>query len=209
MNKTIEATGKNTDEAIENALNELNVSRKNVDVEVLEKGSKGLFGIIGSKLARVRITVKNDYEYEARSFLKNVLNSMGIKSEIEIVDENGELKINISGKNMGILIGHRGETLDSLQYLTSLVINKNNTDGEYKRVVIDTENYRHKREETLIKLANRLAIKVRTTNTRVVLEPMNPYERRIIHSALQNSPYVFTHSEGEEPYRKVIIELKK
>jgi spoIIIJ-associated protein len=110
---------------------------------------------------------------------------------------------------MGILIGHRGETLDSLQYLVSLVINKENTGSEYKRVILDTENYRRRREETLVRLANRLAAKARTQSKSVVLEPMNPYERRIIHSALQDNPYVTTHSEGEEPFRKIVIELKK
>lgn len=209
MKKTTEATGRTVEDAVKNGLAELNVTRDKVDIETLEEGSKGLFGLLGTKLAKVKITVKDDYVYLAKTFLRNVLDAMGIKAEIRIEDEKDGLKINLRGPNMGILIGHRGETLDSLQYLISLVVNRHNTGKEYKRVILDTENYRQKREETLIKLAKRLVVKVRNTNRSVVLEPMNPYERRIIHSALQDNPYVTTHSEGEEPYRKVVIDLKK
>lgn len=208
VNRTVESTGKNVEEAIKNALNDLNISRDKVDVEVLEEGNKGLFGILGTKLARVKVTVKNDYAYMAKSFLRDVLNAMNVKAEIHIQENEEGLNINLVGPDMGVLIGHRGETLDSLQYLVSLAVNRDNTGHEYKRIMLDTENYRHKREETLKRLANRLATKVKVQNRSVVLEPMNPYERRIIHSALQDNPYVTTHSEGEEPYRKVIIELK-
>lgn len=209
MNKVVEATGKNVDEAVKNALSELNISRDKVDVEILDEGNKGLFGLLGSKNARVKVTVKNDYSYMAKTFLREVLNAMDIKSEIHMEDSDDALKISLRGPNMGILIGHRGETLDSLQYLVSLVVNKDNTGSEYKRVILDTENYRLRREETLVRLANRLAAKAKTQSKSVVLEPMNPYERRIIHSALQDNPYVTTHSEGEEPFRKIVIELKR
>jgi len=207
--KTIEVTGKNIDEAVKNALTQLNVTRDKVDIETLDEGSKGLFGLLGSKLAKVKVTVRNDYEYTSKTFLKDVLNAMGIKTEIHVQDSEENLKITLSGPNMGLLIGHRGETLDSLQYLVSLVINKDNNNRLYKRVILDTENYRVKREETLIRLANRLAEKARSISRSVVLEPMNPYERRIIHSALQENPYVTTHSEGDEPYRKVVIEIRR
>lgn len=209
MSKVIEKTGRTVDDAIKNSLSELNVTRDKVDVEVLDQGSKGLFGILGSKLAKVKVTVKFDYAFEAKAFLRDVLNAMGINAEIHIADSGDGLKITLRGPNMGILIGHRGETLDSLQYLVSLVINKNNSGSEYKRVILDTENYRQKREETLIRLARRLANNAKATSKSIVLEPMNPYERRIIHSALQDNPYVTTHSEGDEPFRKVVIELKK
>ena len=209
MIKTIEVTGKNIDEAVKNALTQLNVTRDKVDIETLDEGSKGLFGLLGSKLAKVKVTVRNDYEYTSKTFLKDVLNAMGIKTEIHVQDSEENLKITLSGPNMGLLIGHRGETLDSLQYLVSLVINKDNNNRLYKRVILDTENYRVKREETLIRLANRLAEKARSISRSVVLEPMNPYERRIIHSALQENPYVTTHSEGDEPYRKVVIEIRR
>jgi spoIIIJ-associated protein len=134
---------------------------------------------------------------------------MGIEAQIDVKDKGDTLKITLAGPQMGILIGYRGETLDALQYLLSLIVNRENKDAEYKKVVLDTENYRQKREETLIRLANRLAYKARRYNKSITLEPMNPYERRIIHSALQDHPDVATHSEGDEPYRKIVIELKR
>ena len=209
MNKVIEKTGKTVEEAINNSLSELNLTRDKVDVEVLDEGNRGLFGLLGSRLAKVKVNVKYDYALEAKSFLRQILDNMDIKAEINVEDTENGLKINMTGPDMGILIGYRGETLDALQYLISLVINKSKTSTEYKRVILDTENYRQKREETLIKLANRIAIKARNQKRNVVLEPMNPYERRIIHSALQDNPYVTTRSEGEEPYRKVVVELKR
>lgn len=133
---------------------------------------------------------------------------MNIKAEIKIKEDNDTINISLTGPDMGIIIGYRGETLDALQYLVSLVINKGN-ETNYKRVVLDTENYRAKREETLRKLANKVANTVKRTGKLIKLEPMNPYERRIIHSALQNNPFVDTYSEGEEPYRRVVINLKK
>ena len=142
-------------------------------------------------------------------FLQEVLQAMGM-GEVTIVssiDEEGALAIEMSGDNMGILIGKRGQTLDSLQYLVSLVVNKGQE--EYIRVKVDTENYRQRRKETLENLAKNIAFKVKRTKRPVSLEPMNPYERRIIHSALQNDKYVTTHSEGEEPFRRVVVTLKK
>jgi spoIIIJ-associated protein len=133
---------------------------------------------------------------------------MGVKAEIRINEDNDTIKISLTGPDMGILIGYRGETLDSLQYLVSLVINKGH-ETSYKRVVLDTENYRSKREETLKRLAQKVANTVRRTGKIIRLEPMNPYERRIIHSALQEDRYVQTFSEGEEPYRRVVIDIKK
>lgn len=205
--KFIEITGRTVEEAVENGLKELNLKEDKVEVEVLENGSKGLFGF-GAKPARVKLTVKHNYSDVAREFLRNVLNEMNIKSEIHIKEEADIIRVNLIGPDMGILIGYRGETLDALQYLLSLVINKENSENEYKKVILDTENYRKKREETLVRLANKLAFKVNKYNRSVTLEPMNPYERRIIHAALQNHPHVTTRSQGEEPYRKVVIELK-
>jgi len=206
--KIIEMTGKTTEDAIQNALQELKVTKDKVEVEILEEGSKGFLNIIGVKPAKIRVTVKRDYISDARNFLRDILNSMKIKAEIRIKEENNEIKINLAGPNMGILIGYRGETLDSLQYLVSLVVNKDH-DAEYKRVILDTENYRYNRQETLRKLASKMAYKVRVGGKTLKLEPMNPYERRVIHSTLQNDPYVRTYSEGEEPFRRVVIELKK
>lgn len=201
-------TGKTVEEAIQNALKELNLTEDKVDIKIIDEGSKGLFKIFKGKDARIEVTIKEDYKEDARKFLRDVLNSMGVLAEIKVKEENNVLKINLIGPNMGLIIGYRGETLDSLQYLVSLVVNRNN-EGPYKRVNLDTENYRAKREETLKRLAGKIALKVKKTNKPVRLEPMNPYERRIIHSALQNDSSIVTYSEGEEPYRKVVVDLKK
>lgn len=206
--KVIEMTGKTVEEALKNALAELKVEEDKVEVEVLDAGAKGFFNLIGSRPAKIKVKVKRDYIYEAKDFIRKVLDSMKIKAEIKIKEENNIIKISLTGPDMGILIGYRGETLDSLQYLISLVVNKGH-DVEYKRVILDTENYRLKREETLKRLARRIADKVRKTGRSVKLEPMNPYERRVIHSALQNDFYVNTYSEGDEPFRRVVVDLKK
>jgi len=206
--KIIEMMGKNVEDAISNALVELKVTRDKISVETLDEGSKGFLNIIGVKPAKIRVTVKRDSLYEAKKFLTEVLQSMSMQAEVEIKDENNEIRIDLVGPNMGLLIGYRGETLDSLQYLVSLVVNKNH-DEEYKRVILDTENYRAKREETLKRLASKIAYKVRVSGRVLKLEPMNPYERRIIHFTLQNDSYVYTFSEGEEPYRRVVVDLKK
>ena len=206
--KTIEMTGKTVEEALKHALDELKLTKDKVDVEVIDEGSKGLFNLIGTKPAKVKVTKKLDVLDDAKTFLINVLSSMNIKSDIDIKEENGIIKINFKGPNMGLVIGYRGETLDSLQYLVSLVINKNH-ENPYKKVVLDAENYRHKREETLIKLAQKTAYKVKKSGRPYKLEPMNPYERRIIHSALQEYTDINTYSEGEEPFRRIIISLKK
>ena len=322
--KTIEASGKNVEEAIRAGLAELGCDISEVTHEVIDRGSPGLFGMFG-RLARVRITVKEedpalDFEMpllsldpqveekkparkekparekqpkdeakpapekpaEARKpepetpagaseepaekpakprrerakrekrsaapapetneeapaeeameiapaepkpelppldveklgvdgkkayeFLSNVTHMMGVDVEIRMLEEENHLTVEMTGDTLGVLIGRRGETMDALQYLTSLTVNKDKDD--YTRVSLDVEHYRAKREETLRKLALRMANRARKSGRRVVLEPMNPYERRVLHSALQNNPYVQTHSEGEEPYRRVIITLK-
>ena len=205
--KVLEMAGKTVEEALQNALRELKLTEDKVEYEVLDEGHKGFLNI-GSKPAKIRVKVRKDYISDAKAFLGNVLDNMGVKAEISIKEENNAVRISMSGPDMGILIGYRGETLDSLQYLVSLVVNKGG-ENEYKRVILDTENYRMKREETLKRLAKRIADKVRATNRQVKLEPMNPYERRIIHSALQNDLNVETFSEGDEPYRRVVVDLKK
>ena len=206
--KNIEVMGKTTEEAIQNALKELKVTEDKVNIEILDEGSKGFFNFIGVKPARVRVTLKRDSVGDATKFLRNVLNAMKVKAEIHAKEENNEIKINLVGPNMGVLIGYRGETLDSLQYLVSLVVNKDH-DETYKRVILDTANYRNTRQETLKRLAVKMGDRVKESGKTIKLEPMNPYERRVIHSALQSNEYVTTHSEGEEPYRRVVIELKK
>lgn len=204
--KYVEKTGKTVDEALKLALEELNVPEDKVEVQVIEESSRGIFGLIGTKQARIKVTVIDKPEEDAAAFLKSVLVTMGLEAQIKTKLEGNVLNIEVVGDDMGVLIGRRGQTLDSMQYLISLVINKDRED--YIRIVLDTENYREKREQTLIRLANKLAYKVKKTHKDVVLEPMNPYERRIIHSALQGHRDVSTRSQGEEPYRRVVITAK-
>lgn len=203
-----EFTAKTVDEALTNAMLEIGTTADNLEYEVIEKESSGFLGIF-SRPAKIRVRLKISIENTARKFLEDVFAAMNIKAKLDIAydKENETLDINIEGEDMGVLIGKRGQTLDSLQYLVSLVINKNS--DKYIKVKLDTENYRERRKETLENLAKNIAYKVRKTKKSVALEPMNPYERRIIHSALQNDKYVETYSEGEEPYRKVVIGYKK
>ncbi|MDX9917498.1 MAG: RNA-binding cell elongation regulator Jag/EloR [Gudongella sp.] len=208
--KYVVKTSRSLEEAIAEALVELNAKESEVEVEIIEEPAKGLFGLIGSKEAKVKVTLKNDPEETADKFLENVLRGMGIIAlhEIELKDDTMFAEINhISSSDMGILIGKRGNTLDSLQYLLSLAVNKDR--DSYVKVVLDTEGYRKKREETLVKLAKKMADKALYSKRPVKLEPMNPYERRIIHSALQGVNGVTTYSEGNEPYRRVVITSSK
>lgn len=206
MGTMIEKTGKTVQEAINSALEELGAEREAVDVEIIDEGAKGLFGI-GSKVARVKVTLKEIQMEDGVRFLGSVFEKMKVDVDIEKVEDEESIQLKVTGKDSGIIIGRRGETLDALQYLTSLVVNRKNEN--YKRVTIDIENYRQKREETLVKLAERLAERVVKYRRNVSLEPMNPYERRIIHSTLQNNNYVETYSVGEDPNRKVVITLKQ
>jgi spoIIIJ-associated protein len=200
----VEKTGKTVDEAITEALIELRTTSDQVEIEIIDKGASGLLGIFSSKMAKVKVTKKMNINDIAVNFLEDVFSKMKMDVNIDIkLDKNNNMNIELSGDNMGVLIGKRGQTLDSLQYLISLVVNKNS--DQYVRIKLDTENYRDRRRETLENLASNIAYKVRKTGKKFTLEPMNPYERRIIHSTLQNNKYVKTHSEGEEPYRKVII----
>ncbi len=314
--KTYEFTARTTEEAISAGLEQLGLSISDVVVDVLEEGSKGLFGLFGSRPAKIRLTVKEDEtssevhdlfngmleekqekkaakadakaaeydkkaakadakaaEYDkkaakaekkdaspkaektekaekqekaekparkpketkkpveekpvekkeivpaeqadratpagkAQEFLQELTKLMNVPVSVAVsTDEEGNVHVNMEGDTLGILIGRRGETLDALQYLTSLQVNKGKND--YTRVTLDTENYRAKREEALIRLANRMANRCQKTGRKVSMEPMNPYERRILHSALQDHPAVTTHSEGDEPNRHVVITLKK
>ena len=202
-----EFSAKTVDDAITNALVELQTTSDKIEYEVVEEGSSGILGLF-SKQAVIRVRKKDDIQENAVEFLSDVFKAMEMNVDIEIEynDVEKQMNIELSGDEMGMLIGKRGVTLDSLQYLVSLVINKKTED--YVKVKIDTENYRERRKETLENLARNLAHKVKRIHKSVVLEPMNPYERRIIHSSLQNNKYVTTYSEGEEPYRHVVIALK-
>ena len=207
----MEFSAKTVQDAITNACQHFTVASDSLEYEVVEEGSSGFLGF-NSKPAviKARILVKEvSLEDKAKEFLKDVLEAMNISAVVEATysEEEKTMDIVLNGEDMGVLIGKRGQTLDSLQYLVSLVVNKDTS--EYIRVKVDTENYRERRKLTLENLAKNIAFKVKRTKRSVTLEPMNPYERRIIHSALQNDKYVTTHSEGEEPYRKVVVSLKK
>jgi spoIIIJ-associated protein len=203
----IEKEAKTVESAIEEALNEMNIGKDDADIEVLDEGSKGLFGLIGGRNALVRVYKKVDYEEIIKSFLYPVFDVLGIDGDIDITVENNVLNIKLSAENIGIIIGRRGETLDALQYLLGLAVNKQS--DRFMRVTLDVCNYREKREETLIRLAKRLADKVERTRKNITLEPMNPYERRIIHATLQDYGQVETYSIGDEPNRKIVIRYKK
>lgn len=242
---SVEKTGRTIDNAITDALIELSATTEDVDIEILEKGSKGFLGI-GAKEARVRVTLKersntqDDFKFAvedvlveeptkeptkqdeqkpeidnpldsklneaielATNFLSSVLAEMGTKASFEVDVKKDKVYLNILGEKMGMVIGKRGDTLDALQYLTNIVVNKGS--NEYVKIMLDTENYRSRREETLRKVAYKFAKKAMQTKKSVILEPMNPYDRRIIHSALQDNHHVKTHSEGKEPFRRVVI----
>ena len=203
-----EFKGKTVDEAITAASLELGVASTELDYEVVEKGTSGFLGI-GSKPAVIKAKKKESFIDDIYEYLNNLFRVMDIEAEVKIDydEENSNMSIDVSGPNMGILIGKRGQTLDSLQYLISLYVNKKSE--SYIRVKLDTENYRSRRKDTLENLAKNIAFKVKRTRRSFTLEPMNPYERRIIHSALQNDKYVTTYSEGDEPFRHVVVVLKK
>lgn len=200
---SVEKTAKTVEEASILAVSELNTTMDDVEIEVLDHGSKGLFGIIGNKLAKVKVTRKNSMGFFAKDFLETIFNTMKVDVKVEVFENEDEISLKVIGDDVAIVIGKRGETLDALQYITNLAVNKGAS--KYKRVFINVESYRIKREETLEKLANRIAHKVIRTRKSVVLEPMNPYERKIIHAALQDNAMIKTYSVGRDPYRKIVI----
>lgn len=204
----IEVSAKTVDDAITEASIKLGTTSDKIEVEVIEKGSTGFLGI-KSKPAIIKARKKNDTVDNIREFLENVFSAMNMEATIDIkkAEDDKVYEVELSGKEMGLLIGKRGQTLDSLQYLTNLAVNKH-SDG-YIKVKLDTEDYRQRRKDTLENLAKNIAYKVKRTKRPVSLEPMNPFERRVIHSALQGDRYVETHSEGEEPFRHVVVTLKK
>jgi len=255
----VEKTGKTVEDAVRAALQELGVSRDQVDVDILASSKSSILGLFGGRDAKVRVTVKEtapapepeqetpaeevraeevpeaaaeaetapaveeapavkpkvDKEEErkaaanaAKAFLENIFKAMGMNLMIEkfINRKEDEIVLKIHGDGIGVLIGKHGQTLDALQYLTNLAANKGHKD--WNRVILDAENYRERRRQTLERLARNLADRVKRTGKKAMLEPMNPYERKIVHLSLQNDPAITTYSEGEEPYRKVVIDLK-
>ncbi len=207
----IEISAKTVNDAMIEACQKLGITSDKLEYEIIEEGSAGFLGFNSKKAvirAKEKIVVQS-LEEKVKKFLDEVFAAMNLTVLTELVFDKSEntLDVNLSGEEMGVLIGKRGQTLDSLQYLVSLVVNKESED--YIRVKVDTENYRKRRKDTLENLAKNISYKVKRSKRSVSLEPMNPYERRIIHSALQNDKYVTTHSEGEEPFRRVVISLKR
>ena len=204
----IEISAKNVDDAITQATVQLGITSDQLEYEVLDKGSTGFLGI-GSKNAVIKARKKFSIDENVVEFLSSIFDAMKMEVEILVAvnEEEHIIEVELKGDDMGILIGKRGQTLDSLQYLTNLAINKHS--DEYYKVKIDTEDYRKRRKETLENLAKNIAYKVKRTKRPVSLEPMNPYERRVIHSTLQKDKFGTTHSEGDEPYRHVVVTLKR
>lgn len=205
--QTIEKKGKSVDEAIKAALDELSCEIDDVIIEVIEEPSRGLFGLV-KKPAIVKVSVREKPEQDVRQALEDLLNKMKLDYRITNVErDEGRVRINITGKDMGLLIGRKGETLNAVQFVLGLIVNRNREDRV--RVVLDVEDYRKKREESLEALAMRLSDRVKKTRKSVVMRPMSSQERRIVHTALQGDPQISTYSMGDEPNRKVVISLKK
>ncbi|WP_160726006.1 RNA-binding cell elongation regulator Jag/EloR [Bacillus sp. USDA818B3_A] len=201
--KQVTATGQTVEEAVESALAQLNTTKDRTDVDIIDEGKKGIFGIFGSRPAVVKVTVIIDPIEEAKKFLVQVSEQMGAPAEIEIKREGKQVTFVMTGEKIALLIGKRGQTLNSLQYLTQLVINR--FSKQYLTVILDAEDYRNRRSETLIQLAHRLAGKAIKTGKDVSLEPMPSYERKVIHSALAENKRVKTLSDGSEPHRFIVI----
>ncbi|MGS0765966.1 RNA-binding cell elongation regulator Jag/EloR [Syntrophomonas curvata] len=205
--QTIEKRGKSVDEAIKAALDELNCEIDDVVIEVIEEPTKGLLGLV-KKPAVIKVSRREKPEEDVRRELEDLLNKMKLEYRINNVEwDEGKVRINITGKDMGLLIGRKGETLNAVQFILGLIVNRNRE--EKVRVVLDVEDYRKKREESLEALALRLSDKVKKTRRNVVMRPMSSQERRVVHTILQGDPQITTYSLGDEPNRKVVISLKK
>lgn len=208
MKESIEIRSKSKEDAISQAIARLKVSEKDLKIEIVQEPTKGFLGFIGAKEGLYRFKVIKTESDIAKEFVENILKNSNVEAKVNVTQDNNLIKVDIEGKEAACLIGRRGETLDSIQFLTGLALNKINKDS-HMRVLVDIENYRSKREESLIRYANKAAREVARTKKIKKLDYMNPYERRIIHSALQNDKYVTTYSEGTDPYRRLVIEYKR
>lgn len=204
--REITANGQTVNEAVEEALKQLRAKQEEVEITILDEGKKGFFGIIGKKPAIVKVKIINDPVKHAHDFLTDIVKKMGIKAKIDVQKTGKVVTMQLSGEKMAVLIGKRGQTLNSLQYLTQLVVNRHS--NHYLQVVIDAENYREKRKETLKQLAGKVAQQAIRTSKDVPLEPMPSYERKIIHAALAEFKEIKTYSIGEEPNRHLVISPK-
>lgn len=203
MTRSLEATGKTVEEAVNSALNQLGVPRHFVEIEVLEEPSRGFFGLFGPRPARVRVTVKQNRKDFAKEFLETVAKHMGLPVHIEVNDRQRVVEVNIEGEDTGLLIGKRGQTLNALQFLVNVAAGR--IEGDRRRIHIDVAGYRKRRVQFLERMARRAAQRVRTTGRRAALEPMSASERRIVHVALAGFRGIKTESEGDEPFRRVVI----
>lgn len=201
--RSIERTGHTVEEAVESALTDLGISEKDVHIEVLEEPARGFLGIIGGRDARVRVSVKRDKVELAREFVENVLEYMGVRGTIEVSRDGDVSVIDINGDDLGIIIGRHGETLRSLEVLANVVSSKGS--GTVRRIVVDAGGYRKRREKEIENMAKDAARRVEKTGKRTVLRPMNARDRRVVHMALQKNGRVVTQSQGEEPFRRVVV----
>jgi spoIIIJ-associated protein len=201
--KQVTATGQTVDEAVESALAQLNTTKDRTDVAIIDEGKKGFLGIFGSRPAVVKVTVIIDPIEEAKKFLLQVSEQMGAPINIEMKRDGKQILFVMTGEKIALLIGKRGQTLNSLQYLTQLIINR--FSNQYLTVILDAEDYRNRRNDTLIQLAHRLALKAVKTGKDVALEPMPSYERKVIHTALSDNKRVKTFSDGSDPHRHIVI----
>ncbi|AWI14075.1 RNA-binding cell elongation regulator Jag/EloR [Caldifermentibacillus hisashii] len=204
--KELTATGQTVEEAIEKGISQLKVSREKVDIKVIDEGKKGIFGIFGSRLAIVKLTVNVDPVMEAKQFLTDVCKQMDVEVNIESTIDGKYVYFQLNSDKTGLLIGKRGQTLNALQILTQVVLNR--FSEEFMNVILNAENYREKREETLVLLANRLANKVIKEKKEISLEPMPSFERKIIHAALADNEKIKTYSVGTDPHRHLVISPK-
>lgn len=202
--RQVTASGQTVEEAVKSALEQLQVTRDEVDVHVIDEGKRGILGLFGSKLAVVHVTIRKNPIEETEQFIKDVAKKMNVDVTIKTTVDDNYVLYDLSSEKIALLIGKRGQTLNALQYLVQLVINKNGR--KYYRVSLDAEGYRERRKETLKALANRMANKAKRSNRKVTLEPMPAFERKIIHTELQNNYDVKTYSEGAEPHRHLVIE---
>jgi spoIIIJ-associated protein len=205
--KQITATGQSVEEAVESALAQLNTTRDRAEIEIVEEGRKGFLGLFGNRQAIVKVSLQPDAIEEASKFLTNVSEKMGLSVQVGVSREGKNITFQLSGEKIALLIGKRGQTLNSLQYLTQLVTNR--YAKQYVSVTVDAEDYRKRRNETLIQLAERMANKAMRTGKEVALEPMPSYERKVIHTALMGYKKIKTTSSGTEPYRHLVITLTK
>jgi spoIIIJ-associated protein len=205
--KQITATGQKVEEAVESALAQLQTTRDRTDIEIIDEGKKGILGIFGSRPAVVKVTMKIDPFEEAVNYLITMAGHLGAPAEVEVKKEGKQVTFILSGEKIALLIGKRGQTLNSLQYLTQLVMNRHS--DQFYTVLLDAEDYRKRRSDTLVQLAQRLAQKAVKTGREVALEPMPSYERKVIHTALMGNRKIKTYSDGSDPHRHIVISPNK